>query len=646
MTRFLHGITVQRNGSKSEAFTSGNYFNRKIGQRIEAKLERKVQEAVGAKSGEDLLAWKVRHSIYWLSKSTEMLEEWRQEHGLALSYYSLPASDVAWEDIGRIFANALKAAWLLNNLGCLHGYKSPNHEMVEAISCAKRKTLRLLKSFYEDIFTVPDYELIESLGDFDVRMVEAQRENPEWRYKGAPSTPQGLSDPEPIQEQVSSTMCSSPLELEAVSPVLSQSQSMNSSSNGTAQSPTASGAPAVRSFGTGPSEGLHIVDVEFPTTPDETSSTTSNSQEIELRNTETLHMCSPWTGFAHNITTIDTSNALQPIPSRVRIFASTNSPYLTLHTYRPPLPKDRRIIHTPTASLIPLYAFSNDRTDTSELYITDSGLQTTLRYRFHCRKDTGEYYPSELYGFQAALMRAYFEGDYCAASVELHRKGDTRTRVERFPRMQVWTDFPSSPAVGALHGSGSSSSCDDSEGASISASFMATTPPSSTNSSPVASDSIAAKEFSALTTRLERDVNYSKLFIFSQNFVYVVFSMFPSPKPLIASLIINPPPVSDRISVLCPTKGGILHSKPQPRTRVRLVPSKRSGSSAIRVRTLRGTRDTPAGIPLDGGSLRHPEQELGEGLEEFQSIEVEFDCKDGKYDPSFLFYHNSGFSWR
>ena len=38
-------------------------------------------------------------------------------------------------------------------------YQSTNYEMVEVISCAKRKTLRLLKSLYENVFTVPDYEL-------------------------------------------------------------------------------------------------------------------------------------------------------------------------------------------------------------------------------------------------------------------------------------------------------------------------------------------------------------------------------------------------------------------------------------------------------------------------------------------------------
>ena len=521
--RFLYGITTKPNGSKPEVFTSGKYSNREIGQRIEAKLERKVQEAVTAKSGgEDLFAWKTRHSIYWLSKSAERLEEWRQEYGVALSYHSLPASDIAWEDMGRIFANALKAAWLLINLSCLPGYNSQSHEMIEVISCVKKETLGLLNSFYENIFTVPNYELMDSLGDFDVRMAEEEKEITGWQYKGVPSSLRESYEPESIQEQVSSTICSSPVELEAASPVLSQPQSIASPSSGTAQSPTVSSAPRGRSFGNNPSQGLHIVDVEFSTTPNGISTNTSDSQEIELHNTETLRV-----GFTHNIMTIDTSNHLQPIPSRVRIFASTNSPYLTLYTYRPLLPEDKRIIKTSTDSLIPVYAFSNDRADTSELYIiTNSGLPSSLRYRFHCRKDTGEYYPSELYGFQGALMRAFFEGDYCAASVELHRKGDSRTRVERFPRMQVWTDFPPSWAVGELHGNGSGSGSDDSEGASIHASFMSTTSPSSTNSSPVASDSILGKEFSALTTRLVRDVNYSKLFIFSQNFVYVVFSMY------------------------------------------------------------------------------------------------------------------------
>ena len=93
--------------------------------------------------------------------------------------------------------------------------------MIEVISCAKRKTLRLLKS-YETVFTIPDNELVDSLGDFAVRMVEEQKEISERQYKGTPSTSLDLSEPESIQEQVSSTICSSPVELEAASPVLLQ----------------------------------------------------------------------------------------------------------------------------------------------------------------------------------------------------------------------------------------------------------------------------------------------------------------------------------------------------------------------------------------------------------------------------------------
>ena len=90
--------------------------------------------------------------------------------------------------MGRIFADTPKAAWLLNNLDCLRGYQLPKYEMIEVISCAKRETLRLLESFYENIFTLPDYEPTNSGGDFDARMVEEQEEMTEWQYEGTPLT--------------------------------------------------------------------------------------------------------------------------------------------------------------------------------------------------------------------------------------------------------------------------------------------------------------------------------------------------------------------------------------------------------------------------------------------------------------------------
>ena len=113
MESFLHGIIIDQGGSRSEAFTTENYFNHNIGQRIEAKLKRKVQEAVGAIfGGEDLLVWKARHSIYWLSKSAESLEEWRQKHSLALAYH--PSQRLTWH--GRIWGAYLQTH--SRRLGC------------------------------------------------------------------------------------------------------------------------------------------------------------------------------------------------------------------------------------------------------------------------------------------------------------------------------------------------------------------------------------------------------------------------------------------------------------------------------------------------------------------------------------------------
>ena len=111
-------------------------------------------------------------------------------------------------------ANTLKAAWLLSNRGCLRGYQSPKSEMIKVISCTKRKTLRLLKSFFENVFMVPDYELMDSVGGSDVRVDKKQKEITEWQYKGAPSSLVELSAPELIRGQVSFTIYSSPVELE------------------------------------------------------------------------------------------------------------------------------------------------------------------------------------------------------------------------------------------------------------------------------------------------------------------------------------------------------------------------------------------------------------------------------------------------
>ena len=89
--------------------------------------------------------------------------------------------------------------------------------------------------------------------------------------------------------------------------------------------------------------------------------------------------------------------------------------------------------------------------------------------------------------------------------------------------------------------------------------------------------------------------------------------------------------VSDRVSLMCPRQG-LLHGKPQKK-RVCFVPNRHSGSSSIRVRILKGTREKPASIPLDRSGIRFPVQERPKLFEDYQSIVIEFETKKGKLSP-------------
>ena len=169
---FIHGLTSQikletTDGRELHTFTSVNISHREAGQKIAARLKQTTQEAVSIKQEhEGRLAWTIRHSIYWLSKSSEDLRDWSSENDAALSYYTMPASDKAWHTIAKIFLDAIKAAWLLGDLDDLRVYEEPSFELREVVACAKKRVLRLLQSFYQDIFTVPNYDLINELGDF------------------------------------------------------------------------------------------------------------------------------------------------------------------------------------------------------------------------------------------------------------------------------------------------------------------------------------------------------------------------------------------------------------------------------------------------------------------------------------------------
>lgn len=647
---FLHGITVQTklettDGRDLHTFTSANISHREVGQNVAARLRQKTQEAVSTKEeDEGPMAWKIRHSIYWLSKSSDDLREWRSENGLALSYHPTPVSDKAWHTVATIFIDALKAAWLLGDLGDLRAYKEPSFEIQEVVACAKKKVLGLLQSFFTDIFTVPNYDLINELGDFDM-CTDDEREQKSSHLSDSSSIPSSpASEPEimrnliselggigsctddereqkPSQVSDSSSILSSPVsepevmrrhftnstfpvELEGSCVSLTDLHSHHVPSELGAVPSTQrksnlflSNAGGVHATNISPlADGLHITNLENASADYESiDHISARLHENELSNAEAESPKPVWTGFQHNVFSIESNPPHNTafIPTRVRIFKfdSHLSSYLHLITYREALPTSRSVIQPSTAALVPVYAFAADRSEGSELYISDSGLRPSLRYRFDCRDPDGNHHPWELYGFQGALMGAYFEGDYSAASVSLHRCGSHTTEREIFPCIQVWTDFPSAhPAL-----------ADSSSPTSLSTTSASSSPPSS----------ISSKTFSALTSRLTDNVNDSKIFIFSRNFIYVLF-------------------VSDRVTLLRPKQGGILqHGRHQKKPLVRFVPNKHTGTSAIRVRTLKGTRSMPAGIPLDRRGIRYGDQERAEaGFEDFQSLEFEFDCED------------------
>ena len=155
-------------GRDLHTFTSANIAHHEVGQNIAAKLKQMTQEAVSTKrEDEGRFVWMIRHSIYWLSKSSEDLREWKSEHGGFFSNHTLHPSHEAWHMIPKIFLDAIKAAWLLGDIGDL---EEPSLGIQQVVICIKTRVLGLLQEFYRDLFTVPNYDLIYELGDFAICM--------------------------------------------------------------------------------------------------------------------------------------------------------------------------------------------------------------------------------------------------------------------------------------------------------------------------------------------------------------------------------------------------------------------------------------------------------------------------------------------
>ena len=476
------------------------------------------------------MAWMIRHSIYWLSRSTEEMKEWKLENDFALGYDTKPAADKASHMTAKMFLDAIKAAWLLEDLDELRAYEETSFEMQEVIACTKKKVLALLQSFYRDIFSVPNYDLINERGDFSICTDDERKE-------AKPCQPSDSSSvlSSPVSEPA--TDSTFPAELEAgslISPVDSNSHNGPPEPHATPSTsveckvvyPDAESVHAARISTL--TDGLHVARLE-DLSADHGSMDLAGPglRENELVNVETDLSLTTWAGFQHGLFSIESSPPHNTafIPTCVRIFklgSPAASSYFHLLVSREVLPVSQFVIQPSTTTLVPAYAFAaDDRAEYSDLYLCDSGIQPTLRYRFLCRDPNGEHYPWELYGFQGALMGAYFESDYSAASVSLHRCGSQTTDSERFPRIQVWTDFPSANAVNSDSSSLSSLSSPKTSRLATSASSSSSSSSSSSTQSPISS-----REFTALTSRLPHNVSETKFYIFSQNFIYVLFGPF------------------------------------------------------------------------------------------------------------------------
>lgn len=525
---FIYGITSQTklettDGRDLHTFTSANISHREVGQKIATRLRQETGKAVSVKQeDEGELAWMIRHSVYWLSKSSEDLREWQSVNGSVLS----TTSERARHTIAKTFLDAMKAAWLLCDLGDLRAYEEPSFEIREVVACAKKKVLSLLQSFYRDLFTVPNYDLINDVGDFDM-CTDDERKEKASKHSDANSNLSALvTEPETMHK--GSEDSNLPAELEAgslVSPTdsdlhespLQLTPTLSKLTNSSAFCTTAESANTADVAAL--ADGLHLTHLEAPPLDHQyIDHTPAGLRYNELSNAEIRPLHNEWAGFRYNLLSKDSNPPHNTafIPTRVRIFKlddSQASSYLQLEIYRDALPMSQSVIKPSTTTLVPIYAFAADRSESAELYLSDSGMQPNLRYQFICKDSNGDHHPWELYGFQGALMGADFESDYSPVSVSMHHCGSSWAESERFPRIQVWTDFPGGqPAV--------------SDSSSHESRSMTSASSSSTQSS------ISSKGFSALTSHVTHNVNDTKIFIFSQNFIYVLLGSSPPLKPL------------------------------------------------------------------------------------------------------------------
>lgn len=134
-----------------------------------------------------------------------------------------------------------------------------------------------------------------------------------------------------------------------------------------------------------PADGLHITHLEDSSVDRESiDHIPAGLRENKLSNAEIGTPETGWTGFRYKVSSVESNPPHNTafVQTCVRIFEpnSQASRYLHLMSYREALPMTRSVIQPSTTVLIPVYAFAADRPESSEVYISDSGMQPSLRY--------------------------------------------------------------------------------------------------------------------------------------------------------------------------------------------------------------------------------------------------------------------------
>jgi hypothetical protein len=167
--------------------------------------------------------------------------------------------------------------------------------------------------------------------------------------------------------------------------------------------------------------------------------------EVELSDVENESNASKI--FSSNIyTTCDGEVTYKP--SRVRLIKQKSTGVITVHTERD-LDGRRDMIQFEVghrSEIIPLYALSADPPGAAEILLrNDDGWDCGLRYRFYRNNRKN---PTELFGFQGALMSMAFDAEYRLVSINFcYRRGGHNMTIDNV-LAQLWTDKSSHPAVG------------------------------------------------------------------------------------------------------------------------------------------------------------------------------------------------------